>query len=155
MTTRLAAIALTALLASACGGSQSSGDPAPIANNGDGDGTPPADTCTVPATYEPATSSDILAAPQSYDGRAVVITGHLTQGIATCTAMACAPDDPCCNSCGSGMTIDGIEVNGLGCSGDSCKLECTGPDGADVQLWGTMAWDGYSARITKLDLCTL
>jgi hypothetical protein len=161
MTTRFAALALVfvTMFAFACGGSQSGSDPAPIGNKG-GDTTAPgggADMCadTLPASYEPVTANDVLANPQSYDGRDVVITGYLRQGPAICTEMACSADDPCCNACNAAMVIDQLEIQGLGCGGDSCKLECNAPDGANVQLWGTITWDGYGPRFEKQDLCTL
>jgi hypothetical protein len=64
-------------------------------------------------------------------GDTVTIRGTVEIVSATCTEIACPPDNPCCNSCfyAQGFTVDVyhyIQLTGkdIGCPGNDCGYDC-------------------------------
>ncbi len=65
-------------------------------------------------------------------GMIVEITGTATETGLSCSAMACPPEMPCCNTCTATITIEGVLplVGGScfsapGCSGSECAQTCS------------------------------
>lgn len=68
------------------------------------------------------------ANPAAYDGQRISVNATPTAGAPICTKMACGPQNPCCNKCGSGFTIGTqtrLVSETFGCSGNECSLTCT------------------------------
>lgn len=90
----------------------------------------------------------------SYDMHVVVADGDISTssvGRAACTRLACAPGNPCCNSCNGPVAImapgpndivhsRGINLVGAGlaCSGSECSLSCNPAEGTKLDVTGEL-----------------
>ncbi|MFO0548490.1 MAG: hypothetical protein U0271_08895 [Polyangiaceae bacterium] len=126
---------------------------APVALHSSAPGTPP------PASAIPLL--DLASLPKTakaMNGKRVRVVGETFQGAfvlqfengevasfevktQVCTLALCLPDHPCCNRCGSAVSLKGPELMGVrlvsgdennprfGCGGDSCSLTCSPAEG--------------------------
>lgn len=67
---------------------------------------------------------------QELKGQSIILNGEIVQGKSVCTQVYCGPENPCCNSCSAPLELrNGTEIaltgDEIGCSGNSCSLNCT------------------------------
>jgi len=77
----------------------------------------------------------------SLEGEEIVIQGEAVQGKQICTNIYCGSDNPCCNSCSASIKLrNGTEIplqgDELGCSGNSCQINCTPVTGEVYSVTG-------------------
>ena len=114
-----------------------------------------------------ATVAELLDDPARFAGHFVGVIGHVENGVAICTQMACGRENQCCNRCGAsqrlvdeptagGLANNGIELANDGelyrCGGDNCSVydHCTVDEGG-YRVSGTFVYEPerpYAARIS-------
>lgn len=67
---------------------------------------------------------------QELKGQPIILKGEIVQGQSLCTKIYCGPENPCCNTCSAPLELkNGTEIlltgDEIGCSGNSCSLNCT------------------------------
>ena len=79
---------------------------------------------------------DVLENSDAFLGNQVWMIGTVRAGRnGTCGQVECSELDPCCQPCGSSVTLDGVvELSGpnrfggyTGCTGNNCEMTCTPP----------------------------
>lgn len=108
--------------------------------------------------------AEVLERADKLEGRLITITGTVGVGRliqnadgsfsfqgAACTRMACAPANPCCNSCHSGVSISdgmhGLTLTGswqgeaVGCHGTECDMQCNPERNTEHTLTGRLERD--------------
>lgn len=107
-------------------------------------GSPRSAATQATAEREPerVTLAELLSSPDAYAGRRVRIAGEPRPGeVHAVTALPCPPAEPCCNSCGSGFSLNGKlplkAQSNFGCSGDNCNCAktCTPFPPQDAGVW--------------------
>ncbi|MEM9067878.1 MAG: hypothetical protein AAGE52_05205 [Myxococcota bacterium] len=111
----------------------------------------------------PVTVADLRSMPARYEGRVVGIrTSFVTNGLTFCTEIACPPEMPCCNGCGSGMIAkdnaadeSGVDLADMAgtdymCSGNECMPTetCTVDANAEYRIIGTFT--GGKLRVRSI-----
>ena len=82
------------------------------------------------------------------EGQKIMVTSTIQYSPrVACTYMMCHPDHPCCNTCRSSLTFEGITLTAsdgvdFGCLGDDCKLKCTYDEEELVTVYGEISSDG-------------
>ena len=151
-------------------------------------------TCKTGEKYPPAsqeserstlTTPEIWQNPQKYNGQVVTVEGKAMAARAryklingkiagfigsspTCTELFCGPDNPCCNSCHTDVSMGGgdqslnnwgtIALRGkykgkdIGCGGDSCKLTCNPPEGSQLTVKGKLRLSSDEYKKLELDV---
>ena len=94
------------------------------------------------------TIDGVLEDPNSYVDTEITVTGIVQKFRSFCTLMYCDEENPCCNTCGSGIALGGdtgmLDVRGtyegreMGCSGNNCKMECWPEEGSTATLTGVL-----------------
>lgn len=100
--------------------------------------------CEPDDSYVAVTGAELAADPQAFVGTRIWLTGEANLGFPICTQLACFPENPCCNSCGAGISMDlddvDIEMSGIGCGGNECTVmsNCDYGSGESFTAWGTL-----------------
>lgn len=135
------------------GSSASPKPPAPSATESAGGPSGPSPSASATTGVPPLLDFSTLAtSAKSLDGKRVRVIGTTFQGAfelgysdgsptlgvknKTCTLLECSPSKPCCNHCGSALSLRGKELIGVrlvdkanptrfACGGDDCSMTCT------------------------------
>lgn len=122
------------------------------------------------STEEIRSLAEVIERADELEGQAITINGTVRVGRliqnadgslrfqgAACTRMACAPANPCCNSCHSGVSIvegvHGLTLTGswqgeaVGCHGNECELQCNPESNAEHTLTGRLERDVITGEI--------
>lgn len=133
--------------------SASATSPAPSATESAGGPSSPSPSASATAGAPPLLDLSTLATrAKSLDGTRVRVVGTTFEGAfelgysdgsptlgvkhRTCTHLECSPSKPCCNRCGSAVSLRGKELIGVrlvdksnstrfACGGDDCSMTCT------------------------------
>ena len=73
----------------------------------------------------------------------IILKGEIVQGESVCTQVYCGPENPCCNSCSASINLrNGTDIaltgEEIGCSGNSCSLNCKPVEGKIYRVEGEM-----------------
>lgn len=109
------------------------------------DEPPPASDCEPSDdSYTAVTGAELAADPSAFVNQRVWLTGVAQTSFPICTQLACSPANPCCNSCGAGITMAmdsfEIEMSNIGCGGNNCDVlaNCEYGNGVGFSAWGTV-----------------
>ncbi|MCB1310162.1 MAG: hypothetical protein KDK30_18385 [Leptospiraceae bacterium] len=114
--------------------------------------------------------AEVLAQADKLEGRLITIMGTVRVGRliknadgssrfqgAACTRMACAPANPCCNSCHSGASLvdgmDGTALTGnwqgeaVGCHGNECEMQCNPESDTEHTFTGRLEHDASTGEL--------
>ena len=111
-------------------------------------------SCELPGDEYVAVDSEVLFADLSaFEGTQVLLSGASITGVPFCTKIACSVENPCCNSCGAGISMDlgagQLDMSGIGCGGNECTVldNCEYGMGEEFFAWGTIVQDFGTFRL--------
>lgn len=80
---------------------------------------------------------------EDLNDKPIILQGKIIQSQAVCTQIYCGPENPCCNTCSASVELEnGTSVplmgDKIGCSGNSCSLNCTPSKGENYRFEGQL-----------------